>query len=149
MTWLAALDFLRQHWAKLGYPLAAIFAILWWNKTTICPIVEPEKVVQIVQADCKGKVKIVPQIVDVPGETHRPCPSVEVGFGASSSASLASTPVDAQIQPHKVNTAIFLGAGYFDRPYARLGLGYGSWRVSGIVGPASYGADATFDLWAW
>ena len=146
---MIAWSWLLANYNKLGYPLAAIFAFLWWNKTTICPVVEPEKAVQIVQADCKGKVKIVPQIVEVPGEAPRPCPSVEVDFGASSSASVASTPTDAQIQPHKVNTAIFLGAGYFASPYARLGLGYGSWRVSGIVGPAAYGADATFDLWAW
>ncbi len=156
------ISMLGELWGKhkpwLGYPLAAVFALLWWNKA--CPTVEAVPVVtatqsQAVTQTAKATVRVQlvyrDRLVEVPGEAPRPLPCPDVSIEADSgseathwqSQSLTVTP---QIVPQTVNSAIFLGGGYLDGPILAGGYRRDILTLQVVGWTDKIGGLATVDL---
>lgn len=150
MNLFDAYVWIRANWKSLGWPVAVLFAVLWWNKTTPCP----EAPVTVTQAqtsksDCTGKGKVVYQTIEVPGEAPRPlpCPSLEFEFSSSGEHwQTQAVTVTPAINPTRHELGVFVGGGYLSTPVATLGGFYGPWRVGALASTAAIGGLATFDL---
>jgi len=145
---------IQANWKSLGWPVAVLFAFLWWNKTTPCPEA-PVSVTQTQGATEKvvnrTVTKLVPQYVYVPGEAPRPlpCPAIEVttdmGIEAThwQSQQVTQTPQIAT-QPNVLG--VFVGGGYLSTPIATLGLYSGQWRVGALASTTAIGGLASYDI---
>lgn len=153
------LIWLQENWKGLGYPLALLFALLWWNKTTDCPVVEAPKVAiaqsQGVSQTAKASVKV--QIVYrdrlVPGETPSwkplPCPEVSVEADSSSEQThwqSQQVTVTPQIKPTMNQISIFAGGGYLSGPIVQLGVAHDRLRVSALGWDGRIGGLGSWDF---
>ena len=149
-------EWLKTNWKILGYPLAIVFAFLWWNKS--CPKVEaPVAVTQAQgqQQENKGSVRVQvvykDRLVQVPGEAPRPLPCPDLIIDADASQNQAHWQSQQVTQVASINPVghqwgIFLGAGYLSAPIAQLGIYGDQWRVSAIGNLETLGALGSYDL---
>lgn len=145
------IEWVRSNWKSLGYPLAALFAFLWVNKTTPCP--KPE-ITQTQQATQTAKASTIVKVVyrDRPllaGESRPlPCPDIEVQSDASTdlahwqSQQVATVP---QKGPREA-LGLYVGAGYVNSPLGVVGLFYGPFRAGALGWVDGVGGLATYDF---
>jgi hypothetical protein len=157
---IAAIEWLKNNWKGLGYPLAALFCLLWLTKkpeqlTNPAPLVvnQAQAMTQTAKASVTVKLVYRDRLIEVPGETKAlPCPDVEIQADSGSSGehwqSQAVTQT-ANLTPSLPLNAVFLGAGYLAGPILvggyrrqRLGVQVQGWsdKVGGTV---------TVDALAW
>lgn len=158
---LTALEWLKANWKGLGYPLAAVFALLWWNKTTPCPepitpsvtATQSQAVTQTAKA--KQVVRLVPQYIYVPGEAPKPlpCPSIEIENEASVESThwqSQSVTVTPKFEPRTAQDGgIVLGGGYFGAPYGLVGLEHKGIKAFGQIGQDIYGGGVAYTVKLW
>jgi hypothetical protein len=155
---IAAIEWLKANWKGLGYPLAAVFCLLWLTKKPEPLTIPPQTVVNQNQGATEKIVnrtvtKFVPQYVYVPGEAPKalPCPAIEVttDMGVESthwqSQAVTITPDLAPSKPVG-QSVLFLGLGYLDGPTASAGYGYGPWRANVQGGFGKVGGGLTLDV---
>lgn len=157
MNLFDAYIWIQANWKSFGWPLAVLFAFLWWNKGCPEPVPQAVTVAQEAKQDAKSSVRVKIRYRDVevagdaitPSWKPLPCPDVTV---EADSGTVQDVTQVAQIEPRKAVEAknhLFLGAGYLGTAYGSVGYGYGPWRVDGKAGLGVYGGGLTWDALAW
>jgi hypothetical protein len=157
---MLVIEWLKANWTKLGYPLAALFAFLWWNKTTPCPVLAPTTQAVSQGATQSGSAKVKVQIVyrDRPliaGESPRPLPCPDITVDADSAEtqehwqSVTQTANLAPGRPVEPLNTISLGIGYLEGPIASVGYRGGRLGIQGMGWEGRYGLGLTVDTLKW
>lgn len=146
MSLFDAYVWIQANWKSLGWPVAVLFAFLWWNKG--CPKVDnqPQTVVNQAQASTqKTEFHVRPSQKPVVVGQPLPCPEIDFSTTEAHWQTQAVT-VTPAINPTRHELGVFIGGGYLSTPVATLGGFYGPWRVGALASTTAIGGLASYDI---
>lgn len=153
-----ALPWLLSNWKHLGWPLACIFAMLYFRSCgQLAELSKPKQAEQAqsltatAKAASTGKVTIPgrPAMPCPPEKTCPECPSVTVDFGSSAEVGTTASQ-ESKVGPVAANyISLWPGIGYLNEPYISMGLQYKDFQAEGLKGvgeKGEWGVKASYQI---